>query len=59
MLRADGKPTLPVALATELATNPFLRVDQAATAAWCERQGAGPDRVARFAAVRAAKDAFR
>jgi hydroxyacylglutathione hydrolase len=41
-LRRDGKPTLPVALASELAANPFLRA---------------PD-VASFAALRAAKDKF-
>lgn len=57
-LRAQGQPTLPVALADELATNPFLRVDTEAVTDWCSRQGASGDRVARFAAVRAAKDAF-
>ena len=58
-LRARVRPTLPVALAGELATNPFLRVDADAVAEWCRRQGVGPDRIARFAAVRAAKDGFR
>ena len=58
-LRAQLRPTLPVALAGELATNPFLRVDADAVAEWCRRQGVGADRVARFAAVRAAKDGFR
>lgn len=58
-LRGNGLPTLPVPLATELLTNPFLRIDSEATAAWCARQGVGNDRVARFAAVRAAKDAFQ
>jgi len=57
-LRARHRPTLPVALAGELATNPFLRVDTDAVAEWCRRQGVGTDRVARFAAVRAAKDGF-
>ncbi len=58
-LRASGQPTLPIALADELATNPFLRVDTEAVTEWCTRQGVAGDRVARFAAVRAAKDAFR
>lgn len=57
-LRADGQPTLPVTLASELATNPFLRVDTEAVTAWCQQRGVIGDRVARFAAVRAAKDAF-
>ena len=57
-LRADQQPTLPVTLASERATNPFLRVDTEAVTTWCHRQGVVGDRVARFAAVRAAKDAF-
>ena len=57
-LRARQRPTLPVPLARERATNPFLRVDADAVIAWCERQGAGNGRVARFAAVRSAKDGF-
>ena len=57
-LRAEQQPTLPVTLASELATNPFLRVDTESVTAWCQRQGIVADRVARFAAVRAAKDAF-
>ncbi len=58
-LRANRQPTLPVALADELATNPFLRVDTEAVTEWCARRGVVGDRVARFAAVRAAKDSFR
>jgi hydroxyacylglutathione hydrolase len=58
-LRAEGRPSLPVTLASELATNPFLRVDSGEVAAWCRRQGAGEGRAARFAAVRGAKDHFR
>ncbi len=58
-LRTNRLPTLPVTLAEELATNPFLRVDTEAVTEWCTRQGVVGDRVARFAAVRAAKDAFR
>ncbi|PWK93007.1 hydroxyacylglutathione hydrolase [Fulvimonas soli] len=52
--RAAGMPSVPVPLASELACNPFLRTGSAAVAAW---SGAG-DRVARFAALRSAKDAF-
>ncbi|HEV7121923.1 MAG TPA: hydroxyacylglutathione hydrolase [Rhodanobacter sp.] len=58
-LRAARQSTLPVALTEELATNPFLRVDTEAVIDWCSRQGVVGDRVARFAAVREAKDAFR
>lgn len=58
-LRAQLRPTLPIALAGELATNPFLRVDTGAVAAWCRQRGTDSDRVARFAAVREAKDGFR
>ncbi|WP_426699786.1 hydroxyacylglutathione hydrolase [Rhodanobacter sp. Col0626] len=57
-LRANLQPTLPVSLASELATNPFLRVDTAAVADWCMHHGAGDDRVARFAALREAKNGF-
>lgn len=42
-LRAAGRPTLPVALGTEKATNPFLRAADASA----------------FARLRAAKDSFR
>ncbi|HZX72523.1 MAG TPA: hydroxyacylglutathione hydrolase [Rhodanobacter sp.] len=58
-LRAIGQPTLPVALSDELATNPFLRVDSEDVIRWCAKRDIVGDRVARFAAVRAAKDAFR
>lgn len=59
-LRAQHLPTLPVTLGSELASNPFLRVDTAPVAAWCLREHAiEHDRVARFAALRAAKDGFR
>ncbi len=57
-LRAEHKPTLPVHLASELQTNPFLRVDSDAVTHWCRQQGIEGDRVARFALVRSAKDAF-
>jgi hydroxyacylglutathione hydrolase len=59
-LRDSNRPTLPISLASELATNPFLRVDTDPVADWCRREhGVGTDRVARFAAVRGAKDVFR
>lgn len=59
-LRAQQQPTVPVDLATERATNPFLRIDSPAIRAWARSQGVlADDRVARFAAVRAAKDRFQ
>ncbi len=58
-LRAGKRPTLPVPLATELATNPFLRTDAQAVIDWCSRQDSTvKDRTARFAMLRNAKDAF-
>jgi len=57
-LRAQHKPSVPVALSTEQATNPFLRTDSDAVIAWSQRHGVGSDRVARFAALRANKDVF-
>jgi hydroxyacylglutathione hydrolase len=57
-LRGQRQPTLPVPLATELATNPFLRVDNEALEAWSSQQRIGADRVARFAALREAKNGF-
>jgi hydroxyacylglutathione hydrolase len=57
-LRADGAPTLPVALADERACNPFLRVDSAALIAALDPAHA-LDRVARFAELRLRKDQFR
>jgi len=58
-LRAQRLPTLPVALARELATNPFLRLDTEAGDDWSKRrQVVGTDRVARFAALREAKNGF-
>lgn len=59
-LRARQLPTLPVTLASELATNPFLRCDTPSVQDWCRRQGiAADDRVSCFAAIRQAKDGFR
>lgn len=58
-LRAKQRPSLPISMASELATNPFLRTDAAPVIEWCRRQAAQPaDRITRFATVRAAKDAF-
>ena len=58
-LREQNRPTLPVPLAGELATNPFLRIDTAVVSDWCRQQhGAGSDRVGNFATLRAAKDVF-
>jgi len=59
--RAAGQPSLPVSLASELAFNPFLRVDRpeirAAAEAWCGRELPLPEQV--FGALRAWKDGFR
>ena len=52
--RSRGEPTVPFTLARELATNPFLRADDAGLAA---RWGGG-DAVATFAALREAKNSF-
>ncbi|BBC72416.1 hydroxyacylglutathione hydrolase [Altererythrobacter sp. B11] len=52
--RAAGEPTVPMGLARELATNPFLRADDPVLQA---RWGGG-GAVETFAALRAAKDAF-
>jgi hydroxyacylglutathione hydrolase len=53
---------VPIALAREHATNPFLRVDTPAIRASCARAigaEAAEDRVARFAWLRREKDGFR
>lgn len=55
-LRAQRQPTLPTSLASELAANPFLRVDTPAVVDWYRHRGADNDRVARFAALREAKN---
>ncbi|WP_415183398.1 hydroxyacylglutathione hydrolase [Phaeovulum sp.] len=54
--RAKGEPTVPVTLALELATNPFLRASDPVMKALLELQGA-PD-VEVFAALRNRKDRF-
>ncbi|HUD30389.1 MAG TPA: hydroxyacylglutathione hydrolase [Novosphingobium sp.] len=53
--REKGLPTVPAKLERELATNPFLRADDAAMQTRWEHPG---DAVATFAALRAAKDSF-
>ena len=61
-LRSRGEPTLPISLAMERATNPFLRVDSPALRAACSAAldaDAAQDRVERFAWLRRAKDEFR
>ncbi|MEJ5208752.1 hydroxyacylglutathione hydrolase [Denitratimonas sp. CY0512] len=59
--RGQGQPTLPVSIASERATNPFLRCDQVSVAHAVARHcGSDPgDEVATFAALRAWKDGFR
>ncbi len=56
-LRSEGKPTLPVALAAELETNPFLRVNSPAIR---QSLGAGADVPAAkiFEELRRRKDSF-
>ena len=60
-MRSVPRPTLPVALASELACNPFLRVDtDAVRAAASHAAGTAlTDRVDVFAALRRWKDGFR
>lgn len=59
--RARGEPSLPTTIASELACNPFLRVDAPGVrATLAQRLGSEPrDRVQAFAALRAWKDGFR
>ena len=52
--RAKGKPTVPFGLDRELATNPFLRADDADM----QKRWGGSAPYETFAALRAAKDAF-
>ena len=57
-LRAQGQPTLPVSLAQELATNPFLRFDLPALAVAAAKHRGSPVQpgLETFAALRAWKD---
>lgn len=57
-LRAKSLPTMPVPLATELATNPFLRTGSDALIRWCIARNVANDRMSRFAALRQAKNEF-
>lgn len=56
-LRESDAPTLPSSMDEERAANPFLRVDALGDKA--PMLAGAHDRIARFAALRAAKDAFR
>ncbi len=57
-LRKQGKPTLPVSLGTEIATNPFLRFDEPSIAVAATQHAGYPIQpgLATFATVRAWKD---
>jgi hydroxyacylglutathione hydrolase len=57
-MRRAGRPSLPVRLVDELRGNLFLRVDEPALRAACEREVGGPlaDRTVVFAALRGWKD---
>ncbi|MGV3549613.1 hydroxyacylglutathione hydrolase [Rhizobium sp.] len=55
--RAAGLPTVPSTLATELAANPFLRVDQDSIRSRLDSEGSANWEV--FAKLRRLKDAFR
>src|SRR5690606_3981818 len=58
-MRAQDRPTVPSTLETELACNPFLRIDAPqvrSSLADRVEAGRGDDRVALFAALRAWKD---
>lgn len=57
--RSAGQPSLPTSLAEERAANPFLRIDVLKPSAALPASAWTGDRVARFAALRAAKDVFR
>lgn len=59
-LRAEGKPSVPSRLVDELACNPFLRIDNPAIVQLLrDHAPAATNRIARFAALRLLKDAFR
>ncbi|MEO7050160.1 MAG: hydroxyacylglutathione hydrolase [Rhodanobacter sp.] len=57
-LRSQLLPTMPVSLATELATNPFLRTESRGVTGWCHEHGEDGDRISHFAAMRRAKNEF-
>lgn len=58
--RKKGQPSLPVSLATEKKTNPFLRVDDPSFQKTLQKAGfpADTDPAALFGALRAAKDRY-
>lgn len=60
-LRAEGRPSLPTSIATELATNPFLRVAEPAVRAAAETWAAAalPEPWQVFAALRRWKDGYK
>lgn len=60
-LTKKKQPTIPVSLASEKATNPFLRVDNPEFQEMLEKNGfpAGTDPAAIFGSLRAAKDRFK
>jgi hydroxyacylglutathione hydrolase len=58
VLRSQSLPTMPVTLGSELAANPFLRTESDGVISWCLANGVADDRVARFAALRQAKNVF-
>lgn len=58
-LREAGESTLPSLLVDERAANPFLRVDVMGAPPEWPNAAWRTDRVARFAALRSAKDGFR
>ena len=60
-LRETGQPSVPSTIASELACNPFLRVDTPTVRSAVERHIGMPiaDRVQVFAALRSWKDGFR
>jgi hydroxyacylglutathione hydrolase len=55
-LREQDEPTLPITLAAEFATNPFLRADDAAIRRQLGMETASDAEV--FGEIRARKDAF-
>lgn len=56
-LRREGKPTIPVPLSVEIATNPFLRPESPDIQRRLGMEGAPADQV--FAEIRRRKDVFR
>lgn len=58
-LRDSGRATLPSTIQDEKEANPFLRVDSSEVRRWAASLGIADDRIARFAALRQAKDRFR